>query len=199
MRNRDKAFTALFLFILMLCPGFLSAKDAGESSAALDAAGCAVLVGSVGDGSLETVSGGENDYAAYTVASAVKAMEAEEILCLSPAEVTGEEAVSPDILKAACLEAGVRWALSIHTEYSGDRFSWRVSIYDGEEGAVRASDGFSLFIYTGISSLPVGTSFRGRFSRQTGHTQRPFSGKPPQNKQATSGGNTALNNAFIMI
>jgi hypothetical protein len=49
----------------------------------------------------------------------------------------------------------VRWALSVHTEYSEDRFSWLVSIYDGEAGAFRASDGFALFIYAGVSSLQV--------------------------------------------
>jgi hypothetical protein len=131
-----------------------------QSSSLLDAQKSLVIVGSVETGSItdsavEDGLEGENDYVSYTVAAAVREMEADGITCLPPASAAPDEVISSDFLKAACLEAGVRWVIAVYTEYVGERFSWRISIYDGEEGAFRGSDGFSLFIYTGVSALHV--------------------------------------------
>ncbi|MDR3248883.1 MAG: hypothetical protein LBT39_08850, partial [Treponema sp.] len=63
-------------------------------------------------------------------------------------------------IKELCLQAGVRWGLAVYTDFrEGGRFSWRISVYDAEEGFSRAADTFSIYLLAGIPSAnPIDAS-----------------------------------------
>jgi hypothetical protein len=59
---------------------------------------------------------------------------------------------STEELRRRCQDAGVRWALLCYTAFQDGRLSWRFSVYDVQDGMIRAAENFFTALYAGVET-----------------------------------------------